>query len=67
MSYSPEFPYSWSNGDGLVHAGERCIRKDFTSDWPWADCGKRLVNMHWIDKPVNCLLCITGHDAGPYD
>lgn len=67
LSYSAEYPASWSKGDGMVHSGEKCIRKDFTSDWPWADCGARLVDMHWIAAPVNCLWCTTGQDLGPHD
>jgi len=61
------YPFSWSKGDGLVHSGERCIRKDRTSDWPWADCGARVFDMHWIAAPVNCLWCMTGNDLGPHD
>ena len=61
------YPNSWDSREGIVHAGERCIRQDLTSDWPWADCGKRLDFSHWVNAPVNCLWCIAGHDLGPYD
>jgi hypothetical protein len=59
--------HTWSDGDGVVHLGERAIRRDGTSDWMWADCGKRTINMHYINKSPNCLACLTGQDYGPYD
>lgn len=60
-------PHSFATPDGVVHEGERAIRRDGASDWPWANCGKRLYNAVWIDKPVNCILCLTGQVEGPYD
>jgi hypothetical protein len=59
-------PRSWSNGDGVVHSGERALRKDGACDYPWADCGKRTNDLHWTDRSVNCIACLVGGDYGPY-
>ena len=55
-------PYSWRDDFGVIHTGEKCIRLDHTSDWPWTDCGASSAYMRWINQPPTCLWCVVGVD-----
>ncbi len=57
---------SWRSPEGtIVHIGEKHLRKDGTSDWPWTDCGERTAFMVATTQAPNCFWCIVGVDIWP--
>lgn len=58
MTEREEYPNSFVAADGIVHAGEKAIRLDGESDWPWLDCGLSSAYAHWVAAPPTCIWCV---------